>query len=99
MKRRAFALGLSALAAATSLTGLGHDVIGIDRRPFLEAPAGVEMHEVDIAPVASAESGIDVAITRRDGGLRFLVTDAATGDPVTDRDEHGRLPPVYRQVR
>ncbi|SDK12098.1 Cu+-exporting ATPase [Nocardioides sp. YR527] len=47
-------------------------------------PSMTEMHEVDIAPVASAESGIDVAITRRDGGLRFLVTDAATGDPVTD---------------
>lgn len=26
----------------------GHDVIGIDRRPFREAPAAVEMHEVDI---------------------------------------------------
>ncbi|HEY9394774.1 MAG TPA: HAD-IC family P-type ATPase, partial [Nocardioides sp.] len=47
-------------------------------------PSMTEMHEVDIAPVASAESGIDVAITRREGGLRFLVTDAATGDPVTD---------------
>jgi Cu+-exporting ATPase len=47
-------------------------------------PSMTEMHEVDIAPVASEESGIDVAITRREGGLRFLVTDAATGDPVTD---------------
>ena len=47
-------------------------------------PSMTEMHEVDIAPVASAEAGIDVAITRREGGLRFLVTDAATGDPVTD---------------
>ncbi|MFD7075348.1 heavy metal translocating P-type ATPase [Nocardioides sp. NPDC059952] len=47
-------------------------------------PSMTEMHEVDIAPVASAESGIDVAITRREGGLRFLVTDATTGDPVTD---------------
>ncbi|MER7609333.1 heavy metal translocating P-type ATPase [Nocardioides sp. NPDC127503] len=47
-------------------------------------PSMTEMHEVDIAPVASDESGIDVAITRREGGLRFLVTDAATGDPVTD---------------
>lgn len=47
-------------------------------------PSMTEMHEVDIAPVASAESGIDVAITRREGGLRFRVTDAATGDPVTD---------------
>lgn len=47
-------------------------------------PSMTEMHEVDIAPVASEESGIDVAITQREGGLRFLVTDAATGDPVTD---------------
>ncbi|NYI80179.1 heavy metal translocating P-type ATPase [Nocardioides panzhihuensis] len=47
-------------------------------------PSMTEMHEVDVAPVASDESGIDVAITRREGGLRFLVTDAATGDPVTD---------------
>ncbi|NGN95061.1 cadmium-translocating P-type ATPase [Nocardioides sp. KC13] len=47
-------------------------------------PSMTEMHEVDIAPVASEEAGVDVAITRRDGGLRFLVTDAATGDPVTD---------------
>ncbi|MGY0388111.1 heavy metal translocating P-type ATPase [Nocardioides sp. WG-D5] len=47
-------------------------------------PSMTEMHEVDIAPVASDESGIDVAITRRAGGLRFLVTDAATGEPVTD---------------
>ncbi|EGD45179.1 copper-exporting ATPase [Nocardioidaceae bacterium Broad-1] len=47
-------------------------------------PSMTEMHEVDIAPVASEESGIDVAITRREGGLRFLVTDAGTGEPVTD---------------
>ncbi|MEU4452889.1 heavy metal translocating P-type ATPase [Nocardioides sp. NPDC023903] len=47
-------------------------------------PSMTEMHEVDIAPVASDESGIDVAITQREGGLRFLVTDATTGDPVTD---------------
>ncbi|MFE6647874.1 heavy metal translocating P-type ATPase [Nocardioides sp. NPDC057772] len=47
-------------------------------------PSMSEMHEVDLAPVASEEAGIDVAITRRDGGLRFLVTDAATGEPVSD---------------
>lgn len=33
---------------AQRLMDLGHDVIGIDRRPFRDAPAGVEMHEVDI---------------------------------------------------
>lgn len=47
-------------------------------------PSMTEMHEVDVTPVASDESGIDVAITRREGGLRFLVTDAETGEPVTD---------------
>ncbi|GGU20266.1 heavy metal translocating P-type ATPase [Nocardioides albus] len=47
-------------------------------------PSMTETHEVDVAPVASDESGIDVAIMRREGGLRFLVTDAETGDPVTD---------------
>lgn len=33
---------------AERLVETGHDVIGIDRRPFRDAPAGVEMHEVDI---------------------------------------------------
>ncbi len=33
---------------ATRLLEKGHDVIGIDRRPFREAPAGVSMFEVDI---------------------------------------------------
>jgi UDP-glucose 4-epimerase len=33
---------------AERLLEKGHDVIGIDRRPFREAPAAVEMHEVDI---------------------------------------------------
>lgn len=33
---------------AERLIERGHDVIGIDRRPFREAPPGVEMHEVDI---------------------------------------------------
>ncbi|GGR45076.1 Cu+-exporting ATPase [Nocardioides luteus] len=47
-------------------------------------PSMTEMHEVDIAPVAAEDAGVDVAMTRRDGGLRFLVTDAETGEPVTD---------------
>ncbi|MEU0313871.1 heavy metal translocating P-type ATPase [Nocardioides sp. NPDC006273] len=47
-------------------------------------PSMTEMHEIDVAPVVSDESGIDVAITRREGGLRFLVTDAETGESVTD---------------
>lgn len=33
---------------AERLIECGHDVIGIDRRPFRDAPTGVEMHEVDI---------------------------------------------------
>ncbi len=33
---------------AERLLELGHDVIGIDRRPFREKPDGVEMHEIDI---------------------------------------------------
>ena len=33
---------------AERLLELGHDVIGIDRRPFREKPEGVEMHEIDI---------------------------------------------------
>jgi len=33
---------------AERLVANGHDVIGIDRRAFPDAPAGVEVHEVDI---------------------------------------------------
>jgi UDP-glucose 4-epimerase len=37
------------------LVSLGHDVIGIDRRPFRDAPAGVEMHELDIRKRAAED--------------------------------------------
>jgi UDP-glucose 4-epimerase len=40
---------------AERLVGLGHDVIGIDRRPFRDAPEGVEMHEVDIRKRAAED--------------------------------------------
>lgn len=40
---------------AERLVGLGHDVIGIDRRPFRDAPAGVEMHELDIRKRAAED--------------------------------------------
>ncbi len=40
---------------AERLLAAGHDVIGIDRRPFREAPAGVEMHEVDIRKRAAED--------------------------------------------
>jgi UDP-glucose 4-epimerase len=40
---------------AERLLELGHDVIGIDRRPFREAPPGVEMHELDIRKRAAED--------------------------------------------
>jgi len=40
---------------ATRLLEKGHEVIGIDRRPFRDAPAGVEMHELDIRKRAAEE--------------------------------------------
>ena len=33
---------------AERLLAGGHEIIGIDKRPWVGAPAGVEMHEVDI---------------------------------------------------
>jgi UDP-glucose 4-epimerase len=40
---------------AESLVARGHDVIGIDRRPFRDAPAGVEVHELDIRKRAAED--------------------------------------------
>jgi len=40
---------------ASHLLARGHEVIGIDRRPWADAPAGVEMHEVDIRKRAAEE--------------------------------------------
>ncbi len=40
---------------ATELLAKGHEVIGIDRRPWPDAPAGVEMHEVDIRKRAAED--------------------------------------------
>jgi UDP-glucose 4-epimerase len=40
---------------AERLIAEGHDVIGIDRRPFRDAPAGLEMHEVDIRKRAAED--------------------------------------------
>jgi UDP-glucose 4-epimerase len=40
---------------AEQLVLLGHDVIGIDRRPFRDAPKGVEMHEHDIRKRAAED--------------------------------------------
>jgi UDP-glucose 4-epimerase len=40
---------------AERLIEKGHDVIGIDRRPFRDAPAGVEVHELDIRKRAAED--------------------------------------------
>jgi UDP-glucose 4-epimerase len=40
---------------AERLVTLGHDVIGIDRRPFRDVPAGVEVHELDIRKRAAED--------------------------------------------
>jgi UDP-glucose 4-epimerase len=40
---------------AEALLAKGHDVIGIDRRPFNDAPAGVEVHELDIRKRAAED--------------------------------------------
>jgi len=42
------------LVAERLLAG-GHEVIGIDRRPWPGAPAGVQMHEVDIRKRAAED--------------------------------------------
>jgi UDP-glucose 4-epimerase len=40
---------------AERLLAEGHEIIGIDRRPWPNAPAGVEMHEVDIRKRAAED--------------------------------------------
>jgi UDP-glucose 4-epimerase len=40
---------------ADKLLAKGHDVIGIDRRPFPDAPRGVEVHELDIRKRAAED--------------------------------------------
>lgn len=40
---------------AEKLVSAGHDVIGIDRRPFRDAPEGVEVHELDIRKRAAED--------------------------------------------
>jgi UDP-glucose 4-epimerase len=42
-------------AVAERLLASGHEVIGIDRRPWRGAPRGVEMHEVDIRKRAAED--------------------------------------------
>jgi UDP-glucose 4-epimerase len=40
---------------AERLLASGHDVIGIDRRPFRDAPKGIELHELDIRKRAAED--------------------------------------------
>lgn len=40
---------------AERLLEKGHDVIGIDRRPFRDAPSGIELHQLDIRKRAAEE--------------------------------------------
>jgi UDP-glucose 4-epimerase len=40
---------------ATRLLGQGHEIIGIDRRPWPDAPAGIEMHHVDLRKRAAED--------------------------------------------
>jgi UDP-glucose 4-epimerase len=47
--------GLLGRMVAEQLVGMGHEVIGIDRRPWRDAPAGVEMHDVDIRKRAAED--------------------------------------------
>jgi UDP-glucose 4-epimerase len=47
--------GRLARQVALRLLGEGHEVIGIDRRPWPDAPAGVEMHNVDIRKRAAED--------------------------------------------
>ena len=55
---------------AQRLVGAGHEVIGIDRRPWRAAPTGVEMHQLDIRK-RPAE---DVFRTRRPDAVIHMAT-------------------------
>jgi UDP-glucose 4-epimerase len=55
---RVLITGISSKVAnvvAERLLADGHTIIGIDRRPWQDAPAGVEMHEVDIRKRAAED--------------------------------------------
>jgi UDP-glucose 4-epimerase len=55
---------------ATELLRSGHEVIGIDKRPFRDAPEGVEMHAVDIRKRAAE----DVFRKRRPNAVIHMAT-------------------------
>lgn len=55
---------------ATRLVEEGHEVIGIDRRHFTDAPPGVELHDVDIRKRAAE----DVFRTRRPHAVIHMAT-------------------------
>lgn len=47
--------GQTGRLVASRLLGEGHEVIGIDRRPWPDAPAGIEMHSVDLRKRAAED--------------------------------------------
>jgi UDP-glucose 4-epimerase len=55
---------------AIQLAGEGHEVIGIDRRPWPHAPAGIELFEVDIRKRAAE----DIVRKRRPQAIIHLAT-------------------------
>ncbi len=55
---------------ARQLLAAGHEVIGVDRRPWRDAPEGVEMHETDIRKRAAE----DVFRTRRPDAALHMAT-------------------------
>jgi UDP-glucose 4-epimerase len=59
----------------------GHTVIGIDRRPWPDAPRAIEMHAVDLQKRAAE----DVFRTRRPDAVVHLATVSHTSDDADDR--------------
>ncbi|HRI69199.1 MAG TPA: NAD-dependent epimerase/dehydratase family protein, partial [Polyangium sp.] len=47
--------GVLGQRVAKRLFEQGHEVIGIDRRPWRDAPAGIELHDVDIRKRAAED--------------------------------------------
>lgn len=69
---------------AERLVAAGHQVIGIDQRPWPDAPPGVEMHRVDIRKRAAE----DVFRTHRPSVVVHMATVSHLG---TERDERYRI--------
>lgn len=70
---RVLILGLGGAVARRLALGLresGHEVVGIDTRPWADAPAGIEMHTVDLRKRAAE----DVFRTRRPEAVVHMAT-------------------------